>query len=166
MKNTKLAITILAITLLFLGGWYFGNINSRNTQQVQAQYKQGEVDTKALESLLNLTFVPANMKARDAKMSMGDAVTRATKTQKRLQDATGVTAELGYLYSSNLANMANDGKKVDQNLAANQLVWIVSFQGIETVSSGPPGSNHHTAHEYNVVIDAATGEFVMGFVYR
>lgn len=130
---------------------------------MQAQYKQGEVDIDALESLLNLTFVSANMKASDVQMSREDAVARATKTQKRLKDATSVIAELGYLNSPNLAQ---EGNTVDQNLAGDRLVWIVSFQGIETISSGTPGSRHHVAHEYNVVIDAATGQFVMGFVYR
>lgn len=168
MKNAKLAISIFAIMIFFLGGWFLGHSSSRNTQQVQAQEGQGGIDIKALESLLNLTFVPANttIDTNDTKVSKDEAVTRAMETQENLKDATSVTAELGYLGSPNLVEASNNGEKVDPSLSNGHLVWIVSFQGIETVSSGPPGSDHHIAHEYNVVIDATTGEFIIGFVYR
>ena len=164
MKNSKLAISILAIAMLFLGGWFLGRVNSHHTQQVQAQDEQG-IDIKALESSLNLIFTPADINS-DIKISKDDAIARATETEEKLKEATSVTAELGYLSNPNLEEASKNGEKVDSNLDGSHLVWIVSFQGIESVSSGPPESDHNIAHEYNVVIDSTTGEFVIGFIYR
>ena len=73
---------------------------------------------------------------------------------------------LGYLSDPILEKNAANGEKVDPTLLAHPLVWIISFDGLEIPSSGPPGSEHHIAHEYNVVIDATTGAYIMGFVYR
>jgi len=168
MKNAKLAISILAIAVFFLGGWFLGHIGSRNIQQAQAQGEQDGIDIKALENSLDLIFVPADttIDISLAGISKDDAITRAAAMQEKLTEATSVTAELGYLSNPSLEEAAKNGEEVDPNLDGSHLVWIVSFQGIETVSSGPPESDHHIAHEYNVVIDATTGKFVIGFVYR
>jgi hypothetical protein len=42
-------------------------------------------------------------------------------------------------------------------------VWIVTFYSIETSSSGPPGASHYVSQQYNVVIDAKTGRYIMAF---
>ena len=43
------------------------------------------------------------------------------------------------------------------------LVWLVTFDGIDSVSSGPPGAPRYTAHVYSVVIDAKSGAYIMAF---
>jgi hypothetical protein len=44
--------------------------------------------------------------------------------------------------------------------------WIITFEGLEIPSNGPPGSEPEYNHEMNVVIDARTGEYVHWFTYR
>jgi hypothetical protein len=41
------------------------------------------------------------------------------------------------------------------------LAWIVSFEGIDTSSSGPSQAPKYVSHEFNVVINAKTGGYVM-----
>jgi hypothetical protein len=43
------------------------------------------------------------------------------------------------------------------------LVWIVTFEGIDTASSGPSQAPRYVSHEDNVVINAKTGGIVMAF---
>jgi hypothetical protein len=52
-----------------------------------------------------------------------------------------------------------------QPILENRPVWIVTFSGLSIPQSGPqPGAAFH--REFNVVIDAATGQYVRGFSYR
>jgi hypothetical protein len=84
-----------------------------------------------------------------------------------VKGATDVTAELGYLGNPGLEELSQVGEKVDTTLLEKPLVWIISFHGLELYSAGEPGTEGgNVAHEYNVVIDATTGERVMGFIYR
>ena len=47
----------------------------------------------------------------------------------------------------------------------NRPAWVVTFYGPGVVlySSGPRGSPRRVHHEVSVVIDAATGQYLMGF---
>jgi hypothetical protein len=47
----------------------------------------------------------------------------------------------------------------------NRPAWVITFSGPGVVlsSSGPPGSPRRVKHEMSVVIDAATGQYLMGF---
>lgn len=44
--------------------------------------------------------------------------------------------------------------------------YIVSFEGISRYPHGPKGMTLPMLHEYNVFIDAMSGEVLFGFVYR
>jgi len=128
---------------------------------------QSIIDTQVLESRLGLVFVPANPSdIVQAILSKEEAIAKAQESGAPVKEATSIIAELGYLNSPSLETAAASGEKVDPILLAHPLVWIISYEGVEIPSSGPPGSEHHIAHEYNVVIDATTGAYVMGFVYR
>jgi hypothetical protein len=70
---------------------------------------------------------------------------------------------LGVLHNLNLQQAVNQGVRVDPALANMGLVWIVSFEGIDTSSSGPSQAPKYVSHEYNVVINAKTGGYVMAF---
>jgi hypothetical protein len=114
-----------------------------------------------------LVFVPANPSdIVQAILSKKDAIAKAQESEGSVKGATSIIAEPGYLSSPDLETAAASGEKVDPRLLGHPLVWIISFEGLEIPSSGPPGSEHKIAHEYNVVIDATTGAYVMGFVYR
>ena len=47
----------------------------------------------------------------------------------------------------------------------NRPAWVITFSGPGVVlsSSGPPGSPRRVKHEVSVVIDAATGHYLMGY---
>jgi hypothetical protein len=128
---------------------------------------QNVIDAQVLESQLGLVFVPANPSdVMRAKLSKEEAIVKAQESEAPVKEATSIIAELGYLSEPNLETAAASGEKVDPTLLAHPLVWIISYEGVEIPSSGPPGSEQHIAHEYNVVIDATTGAYIMGFIYR
>jgi hypothetical protein len=162
----KLSITFIAVML----GVSCASKLSTPTPLVTAQPQetaQSSIDIQGLESQLGLVFVPANPSDIFQKiLSKKDAIAKAQESEASVKGATSIIAELGYLSSPNLEIVAARGEKVDPTLLAHPLVWIISYQGLEIPSSGPPGSEHYIAHEYNVVIDATTGAYVMGFVYR
>jgi hypothetical protein len=164
-KKLLLAVTVFAI-LLSVSCTTF---DPKPTPQVTIQAQptsQSVIDTQAIESRLGLVFVPATASDTSrAKVSKEGAITKARESAP-VQQATSVSAELGYLNDPTLEEMFARGEKVDPTLLSHPLVWIVSFQGLELPSSGPPGSTHRFAHEYNVVIDAMTGNYLMGFIYR
>ncbi len=128
---------------------------------------QSAIDVQALESRLGLVFVPANPSdVIQAKLSKEEAIIKAQESEVPVKEATSIIAELGYLSSSNLETLAASGEKVDPALLTRPLVWVVSYEGVKIFSQGPPDGEHHAAHEYNVVIDATTGAYIMGFIYR
>jgi len=162
----KLSLTLIAVVLSVSCAPRFSPPTSLATAQPQ-ESTQSIIDTQVLESRLNLVFVPAN--AADIVqtiLSKDEAIAKAQELEAPVKGATSVFAELGYLSDPGLDAAALNGEKVDPKLLAHPLVWIISYEGLEIPSSGPPGSKHAIAHEYNVVIDAATGAYVMGFVYR
>jgi hypothetical protein len=164
-KERLIAVTVFAI----LPSVSCTTFDTMPTPQVTIQAQptnQSAIDTQALESRLGLVFIPATAsETARAKVSKEDAITKA-RGSAPVQQATSVNTELGYLSNPTLEQMAARGEKVDPTLLSHPLVWIVSFQGLELPSSGPPGSTHRVAHEYNVVIDAITGDYLMGFIYR
>ncbi len=124
------------------------------------------LDIQAIKSRLDMVFIPAEpFDMKKAKVSKEKAIAKAQEVDAPLTEPTGIFAELGYLSDPTLDAMAAKGEKVHPALLTHPLVWIVSYEGVNMPSNGPPGE-HHIAHEYNVVIDAMTGEYIMGFIYR
>lgn len=161
---------LLAATLLpFLLSVSCTTFDPKLTPQVTIQAQptsQSVIDTQAIASRLGLVFVSAaSSDIARAKVSKQDAIVQA-RGSAPVRQATSVNTELGYLSNPTLEQMAARGEKVDPTLLSHPLVWSASFQGLELPSSGLPGSTHRFAHEYNVVIDAITGDYLMGFIYR
>ena len=49
-------------------------------------------------------------------------------------------------------------------LSEGRLVWILTFQGIDTISSGPPDrKDHFVSNEFLVAINARTGDYILSF---
>jgi hypothetical protein len=92
-----------------------------------------------------------------AAISSEQAVSAAWQYEPALKSATIIDTSLGHL--GNPANGGASGSAV----AGASLVWVVSFSGVESVSSGPPGAPHHTANEYSVVIDAQSSQPLVAF---
>ena len=156
----KLSLTLIAIM-------FSVSCSSKSVTPTPLVTAQNAIDIQVLESQLRLVFVPANPSdVMLAKLSKEDAIVKAQESEAPFKEATSIIAELGYLSDTNLETASANGEKVDPTLLAHPLVWIISYEGLEIPSSGPPNSEHHIAHEYNVVIDATTGAYIMGFVYR
>jgi len=162
----KLLLTLIAVMLSVSCASRLSTPTLLMTAQPQ-ETPQSIIDTQVLESRLGLVFVPANPSdIIQAILSKEEAIAKAQESGAPVKEVTSIIAELGYLNSPSLESAAASGEKVDPTLLAHPLVWIISYEGVVIPSSGPPGSEHHIAHEYNVVIDATTGAYVMGFVYR
>jgi hypothetical protein len=114
---------------------------------------------------LGLDFVPmqvSDSRARGA-ITSEQAIAAALKEEPGLKAATSVSSMLGVLNNLNLQQAANQGVTIGPNLAAMGLVWIVTFEGVDTSSSGPSQAPRYVSHEYDVVIDAKTGAYIMAF---
>jgi hypothetical protein len=169
MRKHKVVIIIglLIVTLIALGvGLFMAQLGAFATQGVSVQLLQKYLAaTPQNLEYLGLSFTQVNVVDSQAQGAIGknQAITAALKEEPGLKAATGVYAMLGFLNDSNLQQAANQGVPVDSHLANMGLVWLITFNGIETSSSGPPGAPHATSNDLNVVIDAKTGNFVEAF---
>ena len=157
---TKLFRTLIAVIFCAGCGSPFSNPTALATTE-------SVIDVQAMKNQVGLVFVPA--KAYDivkAKVSKEEAIAKAQESGAPVQEATAVFTALGYLSDPSLETAAAAGEKVDPTLLAHPLVWIISYEGVNIPSSGPPNSPHSVAHEYNVVIDATTGAYMMAFVFQ
>jgi hypothetical protein len=137
------------------------------TQQgdsTQLQQKYLAATPQNLE-YLGLSFTQVNVTDSQAQGAIGkdQAITAALNEEPGLKAASSVSAMLGFMNNTNLQQAANQGVSVDPHLANMGLVWLVTFNGIETSSSGPSGAPHAISNELNVVIDAKTGNSVEAF---
>lgn len=121
------------------------------------------VDTELLSARLGLLFVPATAADKPA-ITQEEAIARAYEMSPGLRQASSVQATLGHL--SQPALLEPDDGPVDPRYADMGLVWLLTFEGINVSSSGPPGLPRKTSDELNVVIDADTAEMVLQFTYR
>jgi hypothetical protein len=114
---------------------------------------------------LGLSFIQVNGSDNQAQGAIGkdQAITAALHGEPDLKAATSVSAMLGLLTDPDLQQAVNQGVAIDPHLADMGLVWLLTFNGIETSSSGPAGAPHATSNQLNVVIDAKTGNFVEAF---
>jgi hypothetical protein len=155
------AITLLVAALgLWLGRMVF------TTQDVSAQAQlHGLAATPQNLRYLGFDFKAvgaADLQAQGA-ITQKQAIAAAIKDDPGLKAATGVSAMLGFLRDINLQGAASQGIAVDPHLADMGLVWLVTFEGIDNVSSGPVGAPRRVSHVESVVIDAKSGTYVTAF---
>ncbi len=166
MKHNKFshwAIPILGIIIVAILGWSIGRLVLKNSKPLQAQTGQETgVDITTLENRMGLAFVPVDVtQVEVAIISQDEAIALAKQEKPKVEQASSVSAELGYLGST------PNGVTI-YNLKDNHLVWFISFQGVTSYASGEPGTNNTSAvsNEYNVIIDAVTGERLFSLVYQ
>ena len=161
MYRQKLRITfwLFTITLLVVSmGLWTGYVVS-TTQDVAAQAQlHGLAATP--QNLRYLGFDFKNVGAADIQaqgaITQQQAIAAAIKDDPGLKAATGVSAMLGFLRDINL-------QSIDHGVADMGLVWLLTFDGIKNVSSGPPGAPRGVSNAESVVIDAKSGVYVMAF---
>ena len=160
MARTRCLLLFAAILVVAVAGWCVGRFWPRTTVHVRAQDSQANaVDVETLSSRLGLSFAPCDPTSTRVGIGRDRAVAIAREANPHVQAATGLAVGLGHLSSA-------PGGVVVSVLKEPRLVWIVAFQGLDLPASGAPGTPPRVAHEYDVVIDAATGETVMSFIYR
>ncbi len=110
-------------------------------------------------SCLGMHFdpVPTTDPSAAAVISSEQAVSTAWQDQPDLKSATILDVGLGRLGDAPGSGLTTSV------LAGTPLVWVVSFSGVVSVSSGPPGAVHHTSNEYSVVIDATNAKVLVSF---
>ena len=92
-----------------------------------------------------------------AVISSEQAVSAAWQDQPDLKSAAILDVSLG-----RLGNAPGSGSTTSV-LAGTPLVWVVSFSGVLSVSSGPPGAVHHSSNEYSVVMDDTSAKVLVSF---
>ncbi len=159
---------ILGSLMIFLvvGGISFliWQMASRQADFAQKQPHDLAATPQNLKYLgLQLDPIPVSDPRAQGVISGSRAVTAALIEEPDLKMASRVTRTLGELHDLRLQEAARAGLPVDPKKADMGLVWIVTFEGIDTASAGPGQAPGYVAHEYNVVINAKTGAYIMSF---
>ncbi len=166
MNKTPWVLALLTAVLLFVFGWFLSQSALQKAEAIQPTPTPAQgVDANLLQKRFGRVFVPAEATVQPP-VTREQALASAYQLTPGLKTATGVNYTLGYLSDPGLIRAAQRGEKVDWRMADSGLVWILSFQGIQSVSSGPPEVKHSVSNELNVVISATTGEELYQFVYR
>ena len=101
----------------------------------------------------NLQFLDFNFTSIDPTdprlikaINQDQAVKSALKFEPLGKNATSISTQVGYF-----------DKVSGNDLQINGLVWLVTYHGVDTVSSGPPGSDIGVSHTLTVAVDAYQG---------
>jgi len=102
-------------------------------------------------SLLMSIATPLPLLSRD------QAILAAQRAEPQTGSATNITALLGTAVLPEILAIAQ--------VADPSTTWIIRFDGVENISSGPPGAIRKRSHALYIVIDARTSQFLKSFTY-
>ena len=165
-KLTTMVKLLLAGLFVLALGIIAGRMLASTTQDVSAQVPLHYLAaTPQNLEYLSLSFTPVDIGDSQAQgaISKDQAIAAASNQGPQLKAASGTSALLGFLSDTGLKQAAAQGIPVDPHRVDMGLVWLVTFHGVETSSNGPVGAKRYVSTEYNVVIDAKTGQYVMAF---
>jgi len=171
MQKKTVLIWISVLVILSGIGWFLGHayVNQLTPALAQSNLPDGNVLKQDLAKE-NWTFEPVDpAKVTQTILSRNQAIDMANKQFPNLGDTKsiiGITANLGQLSNPLLRASAQAGEKVDTTFLNPRLVWIVTYEGVISQSAGPRGFPHATSNEFDVVLDATTGEQLMTFVWK
>ena len=173
----KTALILIGIFGIIVGaGWLLGQ--AYVGKLIPANAKSRLPDGNGLKQGLakeNWTFEPLDPAKLNATgmpqpiLSREQAIDMANKQVPDLQNSKGligITSNLGRLSNPILQANAQAGEKVDPTFLSPRLVWIVTYSGVASQSAGGPNNPQATSNEFDVVLDATTGEQLMSFVWR
>ncbi|MGC1374855.1 MAG: hypothetical protein WA821_01445 [Anaerolineales bacterium] len=156
-KQTTFWLFTIIILVAAVGLWLARAVFT--TQDVPAQAQpHGLAATPQNLRYLGFEFNAISMADRQAQGAVTEkqAIATSIKNDPGLKAATGVSAMLGFLRDIN-------PHYIDHDMADMGLVWLVTFDGIKNVSSGPPGAPRGVSNAESVVIDAKSGDYIMAF---
>jgi peptidase YpeB-like protein len=175
MQKKTALILISVLGILFGIGWLLGHAyaNKLTPALAQSNLPDGNVLKQDLAKE-NWTFEPLDPAKLNASgitqtvLTRDQAIAIANNQFPNLQETKsliGITANLGKLSNSLLRSSAQAGEKVDPTFLNPRLVWIVTYVGVNSQSVGSPNGPQATSNEFDVVVDATTGEQLMTFVW-
>ncbi len=175
MQKKTALILISALGILFGIGWLLGHAyaNKLTPARAQSNLPDGNVLAQGLAKEnwkfepLDPTQLPASGITQTV-LSRDQAIDLANKQYPDLQNTKGligITANLGQLSNPLLQSHAQAGEKVDPTFLNPRLVWIVTYGGVNSQSAGGPNGPQATSNEFDVVLDAITGDQLMSFVW-
>jgi len=148
---SAVGIVILLGISLVIGYSVFNHAHSEPTQV--SQNNELIATPENLKSLgLNFKEMSLDDPQRTGLITKDQALSTAYQGEERLKNALR--------YSSHLGMIQSDNQEV---IKLARPVWLITFHGIESISSGPPGSAHYRSDVYTVVIDAQKGEYLFAF---
>lgn len=178
MKRIKpiyflVALFVIVGTLVL--GVFAGRFAARSIQPLQAQTDSSTVvndsdlesqsdqaigvDTALLESKYGIILVPVDLAQLDiAIVSAEEAIAEAQGQKGKTREASRVTADLGFLGN------ASESGQTHSDLQETPLVWLLNFEGVKSYNScePAPGCVTYVSDEYVVIIDAVSGQWIMG----
>jgi hypothetical protein len=175
MQKKTALILISVFGIIFGIGWLLGHAYS--SKIIPAHAQSNLPDGNILKQDLakeNWTFEPvdpSNLNASGITQTIltSDKVIGIANSQfpdlQGTKSLIGITANLGKLSNQQLQSSAQAGEKVDPTFLNPRLVWIVTYVGVNSQSVGSPNGPHATSNEFDVVLDATTGEQLMTFVW-
>lgn len=170
MKRIQRFAAFIALFGLFLLSAYIaflisGALAAPAPSALAQQQTSSLIATPENLKYLGVAFTPVDPADKHAQGSIAKdrAMAVALQISPGLKNATGNDATLGFISNMGLQQASRAGANVDSGLAGPTLVWAMVFHGIESVSMGPPGAEHHYAYDLVVVVDARTGDYLVGF---
>lgn len=164
-RNTMMAVGIMLLFLVV--GAIVGSSITFSSTQTLAQPPDPSLQERLQKfSERGLDFAPADEASvvkNQAIISRQQAINAALRLVALKESPKILSVAVGNLSDASLKNAQASGIKVDPRRVDMGLVWIVTLDGIESVSMGPPDAPHNVAHEYNIVLDARTGAYIMAF---
>ena len=172
-KNSTLAITTISIlslvvlSLVFLTG-------ARQVVPSNVAYQYNADVNKTIHDIKNLNDMGMTLENTSviAKLTPDQAVEAACKDRPDFANqAKNIVVEYYQITDPGTQVLSDAAKQKNESLAKNGYLlktpcYIVSFEGINKEASTPPDVPPKTFHEYNLVIDANSGEPLYAFLNR
>ncbi len=149
MKSQKRLSPLLLMALVLIGGCVGQSSQSGNQAKATAPPLGINVSITP-ENLQFLDFHFTSIDPADPRLNKAITEDQAVKSALEFEplgkNATSISTQVGYFDNNSVIDLQN-----------HRLVWLVTYHGVDTVSSGPPEAEHHVAHTLTVAIDALQG---------
>ena len=157
MKSSQFFTSFLLLVLIINGGC----VGQKNQLGGQAEATTPSLGINVAVTPENLQFLDFHFTSLDLSdprlknaIAQDQAVKSALEFEPFGKNATSFSTQVGYFDNISAIDLQN-----------HRLVWLVTYHGIDTVSSGPPGAEHHVAHTLTVAVDAVQGVGIVSMIW-
>jgi hypothetical protein len=147
MRTSNILTPFLMLILIIA----VGCVRQENRPNIPTAVTSSSIQTAVTpENLQFLDFHFTSIDPTDPRLkkaiTQDQAVKSALEFEPLGKNATSISTQVGYFDNISAIDLQN-----------KRLVWLVTYHGVDTVSSGPPGADHHVAHTLTVTVDAFQG---------